>query len=93
MAEGLGISLSALRVLAFIELLSVLLFLIPRTAFVGYILLVAYMGGAISAHLITGESLAFPIVIQVLLCIIASLRIPELKGILKGIVARNEKSV
>lgn len=50
-----GYPVSLLKPLGLIELTCVVLFLIPRTAFYGAILLTAYMGGAIVTHLRVGE--------------------------------------
>lgn len=65
-------------IIGIVELSAILLFLIPRTAVLGTLLLVAYMGGAIATHLEYAKPLAFPIIISCLVWITAILRLPEL---------------
>lgn len=79
-----GITPSIAKTLAVIEILSAVLFLLPRTAVLGTLLLAAYMGGAIAIHLSYGESLIAPCVIQALVWIVAVWRNPELKTRLLG---------
>lgn len=78
MTQGLGVNTTTLILIGIVELISVTLFMIPRTGIPGTLLLVAYMGGAMVAHIINGESFIFPAVIQVLIWITAYLRFPEL---------------
>ena len=78
MAQGLRISISVLKILGAVEVTATILFIIRRTGIVGFLLLVAFVGGAMSAHLITSESLLFPAIIQAFLLITAFLRFPEL---------------
>src|SRR5579885_1052477 len=59
------------------ELLSALLFLIPRTTSLGLLLLSSYMGGAIVTHMQHGESFVGPSVILVLIWVAGYLRPPE----------------
>jgi hypothetical protein len=61
--EKLGLAASLMPSLGVIEIISALLFLIPKTSFIGAILLTGYMGGAIVTHLRVGD----PIVVQILL--------------------------
>ena len=51
----LGIGESLIVPIAILELASVVIYLIPRTAVLGAILLAGFMGGAILAHLRVGE--------------------------------------
>jgi hypothetical protein len=60
------------------ELVSALLFLIPRTHSLGVLLLSAYMGGAIVTHMQHGEPYVFQSVILVLIWVTGYLRHPEL---------------
>jgi hypothetical protein len=60
------------------EVCSVILFLIPRTAVAGTLLLSAYMGGAIVTHMQHGESIILPSLVLVVVWIAAGLRLPEL---------------
>ncbi len=56
--------------LAYLEILLAILYLIPRTAFLGAVLLSGYLGGATCINLRSGESLAaslVPVVISIIL--------------------------
>ena len=52
----LGYPMSMLRVIGSLELLCGLLYVIPRTAILGAILMTGYLGGAVASHLRIGES-------------------------------------
>ncbi len=45
-----------------VEIIITILYLIPRTSFVGAILLTAYLGGATEVHVRANESFPFPII-------------------------------
>ena len=62
------------------ELVSALLFLIPRTHSLGVLLLSAYMGGAIVTHMQHAESYVAQSVILALIWVAGYLRRPELLG-------------
>lgn len=57
-----------------VEIAVAILFLIPRTAFVGAILLSAYLGGAVATHVRVNDPFFFPIIIGVLAWIALGLR-------------------
>ena len=78
-ASSMGIDAATYRFIGTIEILSLLLFIIPRTGILGTMLLVAYMGGAIATHLQHQQPIAMAITIQILLWITAFVRFPELK--------------
>jgi len=78
-AASIGIDAGTYRVIGVVELLSLILFIIPRTGVLGSLLLVAYMGGAIATHLQHQQPVAMAITVQVILWITAILRFPELK--------------
>ena len=61
-----------------VEVAITILFLIPRTAFVGAILIAAYLGGATAAHLRVGDPFVFPIILGVVMWIALGLRVPEI---------------
>ncbi len=84
MAQGMGIDASTYRAIAVVELISIVLFIFPRTGILGTLLLVAYMGGAIATHLEHAQSIVAPCVIQAFLWIVAVVRFPELKQRLLG---------
>jgi hypothetical protein len=54
-------------VLAVIELGSTIVYLIPRTAVLGAILLTGYLGGAVATHVRIGDPFIPPIVLGVLI--------------------------
>jgi hypothetical protein len=78
MASSFGISASQYTVLGIIEVVSVILFLYPRTAILGLLLLSSYLGGAIATHLQHGQSIIFPAFFEAVLWISAVIRFPEL---------------
>lgn len=78
-ASSYGIDATTYLFLGIIEIISLLLFILPRTGILGTLLLVAYLGGAIVTHLQHQESIVIPVIIQILLWITAFIRFPELK--------------
>lgn len=60
------------------EILSALMFLVPKTNKYGTLLLSSYMGGAIILHMTGGMSILMPSVVLVLIWIVAILRNPKL---------------
>jgi hypothetical protein len=78
MTRSFGITPGIYRLLGIIEMLSVILFAIPRTGILGMLLLAAYLGGAIATHLQHQQSILFPVGIQVFVWITATIRFPEL---------------
>ena len=83
-AAGFGISLATLKMLGVIEIVSFLLFVIPRTGMLGLLLLSAYLGGAIATHLEHHLPITAPVGFQCLLWIAAAIRFPELSQRLMG---------
>ena len=78
MAVSMGLDANTYKVLGVIEILSVGLFIIPRTGILGTLLLCAYMGGAIATHLVHGQSVMAPCIIQSFLWAVAFYKFPEL---------------
>jgi hypothetical protein len=78
MMAKLGISLSLLPKIGVVEIAVAVLYLIPRTAFLGAILVTGYLGGAVFAHLRIGEPWYFPVVLGVLAWLGLALRKPVL---------------
>ena len=65
----LGLPLSLSVPLAGIELGCLIVYLIPRTSFLGAILLTGYLGGAVATHLRAGDPLfnvLFPVIVGIL---------------------------
>lgn len=73
-----GLTPTTYQWLGIIEIISVALFLNPRTGVLGSLLLIAYMGGAISTHVEFAQPLMAPIAISAFLWIVAVIRFPEL---------------
>jgi hypothetical protein len=78
MAASWGIDAGVVKILGVIELLSAILFLIPRTGVLGTLLLAAYMGGAIATHMQHNQPVIAPIVISAFVWLVAAFRFPEL---------------
>jgi UPF0716 family protein affecting phage T7 exclusion len=78
MTQSFGIAPDTYRLLGIIELISAILFLIPRTGILGLLLLTSYVGGAIATHLQHGQSIIFPAAIEALVWIAAVIRFTEL---------------
>lgn len=84
-ATALGMNTSTFQFIGIIELISVILFVVPRTGVVGTLLLVAYFGGAITVHVLLHQPLVAGIVIEVVVWCTAALRFPELtRRLVKG---------
>lgn len=84
MATGFGLDASTFKMLGIVELISLILFVIPRTGVLGTLLLAAYMGGAIATHLEHGESIMAPCIITAFIWIVAVFRFPELRSRIMG---------
>lgn len=76
MMDKLQIPLDLLPTLGVIEIAVAIVFLIPRTAFVGAILTTGYLGGALWTHLRMGDSWFFPILIGIVMWVALGLRQP-----------------
>uniref|UniRef100_UPI00292F742D DoxX family protein n=1 Tax=Klebsiella aerogenes TaxID=548 RepID=UPI00292F742D len=59
-----------------------ILFLIPRTATLGGLLLTAYLGGAVDSHVRAGEPFVVPIVIGVMIWAALYLRDARVRALL-----------
>lgn len=77
--EHLGYPGAALLPIAIVEILSTLLYVIPRTSIFGAVMLTAYLGGATATHVRAGDPFVAPIVVGVLLWIGLFLREPRLR--------------
>ena len=84
MMAKLQISPNLLTTLGVIEVSVAVLYLIPRTAFLGAILTTGYLGGAVWTHLRVGDSWFFPIIIGVLMWTGLALRRPVIFRLLLG---------
>ena len=78
LAEDFGLNAQTYTFLGIIEIISIILFIIPRTGILGTLLLAAFMGGAIATHLEHAQSVLAPCIIQAFLWMVAIYRFPEL---------------
>jgi hypothetical protein len=79
MAASFGLDAKTNTLLGIVEIISLILFVIPRTGILGTLLIAAYMGGAIATHLEHGQSIIAPCIIQTILFLVAFYRFPELR--------------
>jgi hypothetical protein len=84
MGASFGLSAETYRTLGIIELVSSVLFVIPRTGVLGFLLLASYLGGAIATHLQHHEPIGFPVGIEIFIWLIAVIRFPEVTARLRG---------
>lgn len=75
----LGWKMDQMAGLGILELACVIIFLIPRTAVIGAILLTAYLGGATATHVRIGDPVIIPVIAGILIWIGLYLREPRLK--------------
>jgi hypothetical protein len=78
----LGYSESVVLGIGIVELLCTVVYLIPRTAVLGAILLTGYLGGATATHVRIGDPFIFPIIFGVLLWLGLYLRDQRLRALL-----------
>lgn len=84
MMGKLQIPLDLLMTLGVMEISVAVLYLIPRTAFLGAILTTGYLGGALWTHLRVGDAWLFPIIIGVLMWLGLALRRPTIFRLVLG---------
>ncbi|NCI51795.1 DoxX family protein [Sediminibacterium roseum] len=83
-AAMVGLTAKAMFYIGLLELVSLALFIIPRTGVLGTLLLAAYLGGAIVTHLEHGQPAFMPVAVQCMVWIAAVIRFPELGRRLVG---------
>ena len=84
MFDHLGITDDLAPILGVVEIVVAILFLIPRTSFLGAILVTGYLGGAVWAHLRVGDPWFFPIIIGAVMWIALGLRQPAIFALALG---------
>ena len=77
-----GYDQSVIRPLGVVQLVCTVLYLFPRTAVLGAVLLTGYMGGAIATHLRTGDPYYIQFGLGVLLWLGLYLRDPRIRALL-----------
>ena len=71
----------AVRPLGLILLGSTILFLLPRTSFIGLVLLTGYLGGAVATMARIGEPFYFPLILGILIYFSAFIRSEKLRSL------------
>lgn len=84
MFEKLGFATDLMTKIGVLEVALAILFVIPRTGFLGAILLTGYLGGATVTHVRVGEPFYFPIVLGILMWIALGLRCPTIFALARG---------
>jgi hypothetical protein len=79
---GIGLPLTILPIIATLEILCVVLYLIPATAVLGAVLFTGYLGGAILTHLRVGENVALQIILGLVIWLGIYLREARLHALL-----------
>ena len=83
-ADKFGIPLEKFAAIGAVELACVVLYLIPKTAFLGSILLAAYLGGATMTHVRIGDPWFMAVLVGVVAWVGYGLRRPDvIKGAFK----------
>lgn len=77
MFAKLGYSTDTMFKIGIVEVAATIVFLIPRTSFLGAILLTGYLGGATATHVRVGDPFVMPIIIGVVVWIAYALRRPD----------------
>ena len=80
--EQMGWTAETMFKLGFVELGCVLIYLFPRTAVIGAILLTGYLGGAVATHVRVGEPFWQPILVGVFIWLGLWLRDQRLKELI-----------
>jgi hypothetical protein len=70
----LGWGVEVMKTIGVIEIAVAILYLIPRTAFVGAVLVTAYLGGAIATHVRVNDHFFMPVIMGVLVWVALGLR-------------------
>ncbi|MBX3417020.1 MAG: DoxX family protein [Pirellulaceae bacterium] len=84
MFAKLGITSELSTYLGVLEIVLALLFVIPRTGFLGAVLLTGYLGGATWAHVRIGDPFWFPVLMGIMIWVVLGLRQPEIFGLAFG---------
>jgi hypothetical protein len=71
-----GFNSDTMKGIGVLEIIIALLYVIPRTGFLGAILITGYLGGAVVTHVRIGEAAVFPVVLGVLVWVALALRQP-----------------
>jgi hypothetical protein len=85
MLDQLGFTADTIFKIGIVEVLVAVLYVIPRTGFIGAILVTGYLGGAICTHVRIGDmNYIMPIVMGVLVWVALGLRNPTIFRLASG---------
>lgn len=84
MFEKMGFKTDLMFNIGILEVIIAILFIIPRTGFLGAILLTGYLGGAQVTHLRVGDMNFFPVILGVVIWIALGLRNPTIFNLALG---------
>jgi len=84
--QHVGYAVELVRPLGLLLAIPTLLHLVPRTQFLGALLLTAYFGGAVATHLRTGTSAWFPVVFCIILWAAYAMRSAQLRAFLRAAI-------
>lgn len=76
--QKLGFTTEIMTKIGVVEVIVAILYLFPRTSFLGAILVTGYLGGATVTHLRVGDPWFMPVVLGVLAWVSLGLRRPEI---------------
>jgi hypothetical protein len=77
----MGYPADTLTPIGLVEIACVLVYAVPQTAFLGAVLMTAYLGGAVATHVRIGEPPTLPIILGVLAWLGLYLRDPRLRAL------------
>ncbi|MDQ8201397.1 DoxX family protein [Pelagicoccus sp. SDUM812003] len=90
MFSHLGWSIDTMVAIGILEVLIAILYLVPRIAFYGAIMLSAYLGGAVATHVRVGDPYFMPALLGIVAWVSLALRDPSVWNLALG--KRNELS-
>jgi hypothetical protein len=76
-----GYAENSLLAIGILELACVLVYAVPRTTFLGSVLMTAYLGGAVATHVRVGDVFVIPVVLGILVWVGLYLREPRLRAL------------
>ena len=78
MMQQMSLTTGMMHVFGVIEIVSVILYLVPRTSTIGFVLMVGYFGGVLATLLTHGQDATMIYIVLALLTVSAYFRNPEL---------------
>jgi multidrug efflux pump subunit AcrB len=87
--QKMGFTTELMFRIGILEVVIAVLYIVPRTAFLGAILLTGYLGGATVTHLRADEPFYMPIVIGVVMWVALAMRVPVIFRLVTGAPPEN----